>query len=138
MTCQVVHDIFPDRRRPQHLYALGKAQGLADQAPVHMPRGQVGAFNVSRVGVQFSIELFRVTKDDPWFYTNNSPIVASFDHLQILPIFAGLLERWWASTSAVVRHCTIHFNQRFPMTAPSIRDQRRRRVGMMPTPFELA
>jgi hypothetical protein len=49
MTGQVVYDIFPDRGCAQHLYALGKAQGFADQAPIHMPRGQVGAFNVGRM-----------------------------------------------------------------------------------------
>ena len=132
MTCQVVQPIFPNRRRAQHLQALGKAQCFANQAPIHVPRGQVGAFNVGRVGVQFSVDLLRVTKDYPWFHTDHASFFALLDPLQILPRFARLLERWWASTPAVVRHLTVHFNQRFPVTAPPIRDQRRRRIGVAP------
>ena len=107
MTRQVIHDIFPDRRCPQHLHALG------DQAAIHVARGQVGAFNVSRVRFQFSQDVLRVTKDHTQLRSDHAPIAALLDHLQILPIFAWLFERWWASTSAVVRHFTIDFNQGF-------------------------
>jgi len=136
MTRQVVHNIFPDRRRAQHSYALGKAQCFTNQAAIHVPRGQVGAFNVSRVRFQVSQDLLRIAKDHTQLHTDHAAIFALLDQLQILPILARLLERWRASTSAVVRHFTVYFNQRFPMTAPSIRDQRRRRIGMT-TPFEL-
>lgn len=79
MAHQAVHGIFPDRRCSQHRHALGKAQRFAYQAAIHVPRGRVGAFNVSRVECQFSIDLLRITKDDPCFYLHNPPIVTLFD-----------------------------------------------------------
>jgi hypothetical protein len=38
-------------------------------------------------------------RDDLWFYTGNTSILALFDRLQILPVPTGLLEGWQASTS---------------------------------------
>ncbi|MGQ9834362.1 MAG: hypothetical protein ACUVRJ_11325, partial [Candidatus Villigracilaceae bacterium] len=81
MPRQVIYDIFPDRRRPQHRHALGKAQRFANQATIHGARGQVSAFNVSSMWFQFSQDLLRLTKDHTQFHIDNAPIFALFDHL---------------------------------------------------------
>lgn len=136
MTSQVVDHILPDRRRAQHLHALGKAQRFTDQASIHVPRGQIGAFNVGRVRVQCSVDLLRVAKDHTRFDSDHTPLLALLDHLQILPILSGLFERGRTPASAVVRHVAVHFNQRFPVTAPAVRHHRRRGIGMS-SAFEL-
>lgn len=132
MTRQVVDHIFPNRGSAQHRHTLGKAQRVANQAAIHVARGQVGAFNVGGMQLQGSIDLSRLTTDHPRFGSDHPSLLALLDHLHILPLFAGLLERWRASTSAVVRYFTIDFHQGFPVTAPAIRDQRRRGIGMAP------
>lgn len=132
MTRQVIHDIFPDRRRPQHLHALGEPQRFTDQASIHVARGQVGAFNVGGMQRQFSIDLSGMTKDHTRFDPDHPSILALLDQLQLLPLLTGLLERWWTPASAVFGHFTIDFHQGLPVTAPAIRDQRRRDNGMAP------
>jgi len=97
-----------------------------------MACGQVGAFNVGGMQRQFSIDLSGLTKDHTRFDPDHPSILALLDQLQILPLLTGLLERWWTPAPAVFGHFTINFNQCFPVTAPAIRDQRRRDNGMAP------
>jgi len=129
MTRQVVDRIFPNRCRAQHMHALGKAQGFTNQAPIHMARGQMGAFKVGRGHGQFGVDLFRLTEDDTRFDIDNTTVFTVLDHLQVLPFLAWLPERWRSSASAVVRHLTVDLKQGFAMTAPPIRNQRRRVSG---------
>jgi len=136
MASQIVHDILPNRSGPQHGHELGEAQGFADQAAIHVSRGQVGALHIGSVVVQCHAYLFRFAKDYARFYADHSPLLALFDQLQVLPPLPWLLAGGRSSASLVGRYGAIHFDQSLPMTAPTIRYQWRRRVRMS-TAFEL-
>jgi hypothetical protein len=127
---QIVHTIFPDAGGSQHSDLLGKAHGVANQATVHEPSGEVGAFAVGG-RLSRSIQGLCIAVDDANSDAEEMPVlIVLLDHLSILPGRLGLFAGWWTPPSAIGRNVSVHVHQRFPMTSPPIGDQRRWTVLM--------
>jgi len=71
--------------------------------------------------------------NDPQLGTHHAPILALFDHLQILPARLGLFASRRSSYPFVFRDYPIHFDHRIINPSPAIRDRGRRCIGMPAT-----
>jgi hypothetical protein len=64
-------------------------------------------------------------------------VITLFHHLGIMPARLWAFEGRWTTSSLVVRHTTIDLHEGFPMTTPSIRQDRRRTMAVGLATFDL-
>lgn len=123
---KVVDQILPNTGGSEHIVVFGKPQSLAYQPPIHQPRCQVCALNVSGMFLQFSANLLRLSIDHARFGPNDPTIPPLFDHLQVLPPRPRLLSRRCTARSWLPgRYLTVDFHQCLPMSPQPIRGQGR-------------
>src|SRR5438128_1788232 len=96
-TTKIGESIFPPAGRFQQAELLGKRQGFANQAPIHLPRGQRGPFDRGRLSTKGRFHFFWVSRDDLDLHMDQSTASSLFDPLEGLPVFAWLGVGCWSA-----------------------------------------
>jgi hypothetical protein len=114
-----------------------ESECFADLACVESAAGQVVALDVSCTFTQQFGQFCHGAVNSAQFCTDEmASLIALLDHLKIKPVFSSFLTCWRSSATAIVRNHSVYFNHGIINTAPTIRNGRRRAIGM-PSPFEL-